>query len=89
MKDFINLSFCCQDSPIIINFDDLGGEGKSAFLTRNYGVTSDEFEKVDGLMQALQLLRTEQGKVTQFGVVFDDGFKMEQLYQGHQFPRYQ
>ena len=62
MKDFINLTFCCQDSPIIINFDDLSSEGKSAFLTRSYGVTSDEFEKVDGLMQALKLIHTEQGK---------------------------
>ena len=89
MKDFINLTFCCQDSPIIINFADLSGEGKSSYLSRNYGVTSDEFDKIDGLSQALQMIHTEKGKVTPFGVIYDEGFEMEQLYQGRQFPRYQ
>lgn len=39
IKDFINLTFCCQQATVITNFSDLERVGKSHALTINGGAT--------------------------------------------------
>ena len=40
IKDFINLTFCCQQATVITNFSDLERVGKSHVLTINGGATA-------------------------------------------------
>lgn len=89
MKDFINLTFCCQQATVIDDFRKLDEAGRSHFLNINGGCApSDAFNKVDGRAVALELIRSGQGKVTPYGVFYDNGMKMEELYHGKVFPHY-
>ena len=49
----------------------------------------DELEQVDGRAEALKLILNEHGTVTPYGVVYDNGMELEQLYtEGGPFPDY-
>ena len=90
MTDFINLTFCCQQATVITNFSDLEGIGKTHILTISGGcLYVDEQEQVDGRAEALKLILNEHGTVTPYGVVYDNGMELEQLYtEGGPFPDY-
>lgn len=90
MTDFINLTFCCQQATVITSFSDLEDIGKAHILTLHGGhMPVDELEQVDGRAEALKLILNEHGTVTPYGVVYDNGMELEQLYQeGGPFPDY-
>ena len=90
MKDLINLTFCCQQATVITDFSDLEATGQTHILTVNGGHMSvDELARVDGRMAALELILNEPGTITPYGVVYDNGMELEQLYrEGGPFPGY-
>lgn len=89
IKDFINLTFCCQQATVITNFSDLERVGKSHVLTINGGaMPAAEYDQVDGRMAALDLLQNKAGTITPYGVVYDNGLELEPLYDGRHFPAY-
>ena len=54
-----------------------------------FNVPVDELEQVDGRAEALKLILDEHGTVTPYGVVYDNGMELEQLYkEGGPFPDY-
>lgn len=89
IKDFINLTFCCQDVTVISDFSKLEQAGKYHAMNQNGGSMSmDDYQKMDGQAEALKLIQNETGSVTPYGVVYDNGMKMEEVYNGRQFPAY-
>ena len=89
IKDFINLTFCCQQATVITDFSNLEKIGKDHVMTLNVGMmTTDQYWAVNGTAEALQLIEGGGGTVTPFGVVYDNGMTLEQIYNGHQFPAY-
>ena len=89
IQDFINLTFCCQQTTVIIDFSNLERIGKGHALTMNGGsMPSEEYDQVDGRMVALDLLQNHSGTITPYGVVYDNGMKLEPLYDGRHFPAY-
>ena len=89
IKDFINLTSCCQQATVITDFSKLERVGKAHSLTVNGGsMPSDEYDKVDGRAVALDLIQSGAGMVTPYGVVYDNGMKLEQVYDGRHFPEY-
>ena len=89
IKDFINLTSCCQQATVITDFSKLERVGKAHSLTVNGGsMPSDEYDKVDGRAVALDLIQSGTGVVTPYGVVYDNGMKLEQVYDGRHFPAY-
>ncbi len=89
IKDFIDLTFCCQQATVITSFSDLEAIGKSHMLTLNGGMMPmDQYQAVDGKKAALDLIQGRQGTITPFGVVYDNGMELEQVYNGRQFPAY-
>ena len=88
IKDFINLTFCCQQTTVITSFYDLERVGKSHSLTVNGAMPIEEYKKVDGQSVALDLIQSGNGVVTPYGVVYDNGMKLEQVYDGRHFPEY-
>ena len=89
IKDFINLTFCCQQATVITDFFDLEGAGKAHSLIANGGsMLMEEFDKVDGLAVALELIQSGAGVVTPYGVVYDNGMELEQIYDGSHLPEY-
>lgn len=89
IKDFINLTFCCQRATVITDFNDLEQAGRDHRMNLSGGVlTAEEAKGLDGRKAALQLIYGGEGTITPFGVVYDNGMRMERLYDGKHFPAY-
>lgn len=89
IKDFINLSFCCQQATVITDFSDWEAIGRNHFLTLNGGCAgAAEWETLDARNTALNLILSEHGTVTPYGVVYDNGMTLETLYDGRHLPGY-
>ena len=48
----------------------------------------DELNALDGKGTARQLIDSGSGTITPYGVVYDNGMKLEQVYDGRFFPCY-
>ena len=89
LKDLINLTFCCQQATVITDFSDLAAVGCDHYMNLHGGSAPvDELNALDGEKVARQLIESGGGTVTPYGVVYDNGMKLEQIYQGREFPRY-
>ena len=89
LKDFINLTFCCQQATVITDFSDLAAIGRDHYMNLHGGSASvDELNKLDGEETARRLIENGGGTITPYGVVYDNGMKLEQVYDGRFFPCY-
>ena len=89
LKDLINLTFCCQQATVISDFSDLAAIGRDHYMNLHGGSASvDELNKLDGEETARQLIENGSGTITPYGVVYDNGMKLEQVYDGRFFPCY-
>ena len=89
LKDLINLTFCCQQATVITDFSDLAAVGRDHYMNLHGGSASvDELNALDGKKTARQLIESGSGTITPYGVVYDNGMKLEQVYDGRFFPCY-
>ena len=89
LKDLINLTFCCQQATVITDFSDLAAIGRNHYMNLHGGSASvDELNALDGKGTARQLIESGSGTITPYGVVYDNGMKLEQIYDGRFFPCY-
>ena len=89
LKDLINLTFCCQQTTVITDFSDFAAIGRNHYMNLHGGSASvDELNALDGKETARQLIESGSGKITPYGVVYDNGMKLEQIYDGRFFPCY-
>lgn len=89
IKDFINLTFCCQRATVITDFSDLEQIGKAHALTvSGESMPVEVFERMDYHAVALDLIQRGAGTVTPYGVVYGNGMELEQVYDGQHFPAY-
>ena len=89
LKDLINLTFCCQQTTVITDFSDLAAVGRDHYMNLHGGcATVTELEALDGEETARQLIESGSGTITPYGVVYDNGMKLEQVYDGQFFPCY-
>ena len=89
LKDLINLTFCCQQATVITDFSDLAAVGRDHYMNLHGGSASvDELNALDGKKTAWQLIESGSGTITPYGVVYDNGMKLEQVYDGRFFPCY-
>lgn len=89
MTDLINLTFCCQQATVITDFSNLEAIGRTHYMNLHGGCASmGELENLDGYETALLLIDSGAGTVTRYGVVYDNGMRLEQLYDGKHLPDY-
>ena len=89
LKDLINLTFCCQQTTVIADFSDLAAVGRDHYMNLHGGsATVAELEALNGEETALRLIESGSGTITPYGVVYDNGMKLEQVYDGQFFPCY-
>ena len=89
LKDLINLTFCCQQTTVITDFSDLAAIGRGHYMNLHGGCAkTEELDALDSEETARQLIENGNGAVTPYGVVYDNGMKLEQVYDGRFFPGY-
>lgn len=88
MTDLINLTFCCQQATVITDFSDLDAVGRHHIMSINGGCAPSELAQTDLRMTALKLILSKEGAVTPYGVVYDNGLKLEAVYDGRHLPGY-
>lgn len=89
MKDLINLTFCCQQATVITDFTNLREIGRDHYMNIHGGCASmEELEQLDGEETAILLIEDNEGTVTRYGVVYDNGMQLSQLYDGKNLPCY-
>ena len=89
IQELINLTFCCQQTTVITNFSDLEAVGRDHYMNTHGGCASiQELDDLDGEETAILLIDGGGGTVTRYGVVYDNGVKLEQFYDGKHFPAY-
>ena len=84
--ELIDLSFCARDVTVVSDFNDLELVGKRHYLTVHGACDSEELENLDGKETALALISGQPGYVTRYGVVYDNGIKLEQAYDRKHLP---
>ena len=89
IKDFINLTFCCQQATVITDFTNLKEVGRDHYMNIHGGCASmEELEQLDGVETAVLLIEDNEGTITRYGVVYDNGMQLSQLYDGKHLPCY-
>lgn len=89
MKDLINLTFCCQQATVITDFTNLEEIGRDHYMNTHGGCASmEELEHLDGTETAILLIEGNEGTITRYGVVYDNGMQLSQLYDGKHLPGY-
>ena len=89
LKDLINLTFCCQQATVIADFSDLAAIGRDHYMNLHGGCAkTEELDALDGEATARQLIESGSGMITPYGVVYDNGMKLDQVYDGQFFPCY-
>ena len=84
--ELIDLSFCARDVTVVSDFNDLELVGKRHYLTVHGACDPKELENLDGEETALALISGQPGYVTRYGVVYDNGMKLEQAYDRKHLP---
>ena len=89
LKDLINLTFCCQQATVITDFSDLAVIGRDHYMNLHGGCAkTEELDALDGEATARQLIESGSGMITPYGVIYDNGMELEQIYDGRFFPCY-
>ena len=87
MSDLINLCDCFQNATIVTDFSDMSRIGRSYTLAQNGGsMAVDDLEKINLVAVARNLLSGNAGTVTPYGVLYDEGFSLEHVYDGKMIP---
>ena len=84
--EMIDLSFHSREITVISDFNDLENVGKRHHLTLLTTGVPEEQGALVGTETAQRLIAGQPGHVTQYGVVYDNGMKLEQVYDGKHLP---
>lgn len=88
-KDLINLTFSCENVTVVQDFSDLERIGRQHYMNLNGGYASAyELEKINAKKVATDLLTSRGGKITPYGIVYENGAELMQYYDGRTFPEY-
>ena len=89
VQDLISLTFCCQQATVISDFSNLKDIGQMHYLnTHGGGAPVEVIKNLDAEKIARDLIASDQGKITPYGVVYDNGMELEHCYVVGAFPPY-
>ena len=82
--EMIDLTLQSGEVTVISDFSDLELVGKRHYLTVHGGADPKELDNLDGAETARLLMSDQQGHITPYGIVYDNGIKLEQAYNRKQ-----
>lgn len=87
-KDMINFTYSLTGISLISDFSDRTQVGKRLYMDKFQGMTQEESQQVDFEKYAEEVLASQEVTVTPYGVLVENGFAMQEVYNGMTFPEY-
>ena len=84
--EMIDLTLQSGEVTVISDFSDLELVGKRHYLAVYGSADPKELDNLDGAETARLLISEQQGHITPYGIVYDNGIKLEQAYNRKQLP---
>ncbi len=88
MKGLINLTFSLPGLSLLTDFSDAEQVGRRLYLDKYLGMSQEEAERSKLIAFADKVLHEAKVEITPHGVYVDNGFQMEEVYNGVNFPAY-
>ena len=85
----IDLSICCECATVITDFSDLETVGKHHYLDLHGGAAPvDTYNALNGEAIARELIADGDGRITPYGVLYENGMQLEPACTEWSFPAY-
>lgn len=88
MKQLINLTYSLQGLSLIIDLTDGNRVGLRLYLDRHLAISEEEKSRMDFNAYAQKIFSEGKCKFLPHGILVDQGFHMEEVYNGKTFPEY-
>ncbi len=88
MKELINLTFSLPGLSLLTDFSDATQVGKRLYMDKELGMSESDAENINFIALADKVLHEAKVEVTPYGVFVENGFAMEETYNGVNFPAY-
>ena len=88
-KDLINLTFNLPRYTVIHDLRNMEAIGKAYYLNINGAILPDEQKRTDFAVIGRELIRSGNGRATEFGLLFkNQDVPFQEVYDGVNFPEY-
>ena len=88
MKQLINLTYSLQGLSLITDLTDGNRVGLRLYLDRHLAISEEEKSRMDFNAYAQKIFSEGKCKFLPHGILVDQGFHMEKVYNGKTFPEY-
>lgn len=88
MKQLINLTYSLQGLSLLTDLTDGKRVGLRLYLDRHLAISEEEKSKMDFNAYAQKIFSEGKCKFLPHGILVDQGFQMEEVYNGKTFPEY-
>ena len=88
MKQLINLTYSLQGLSLLTDLTDGNRVGLRLYLDRHLAISEEEKSKMDFNAYAQKIFSEGKCKFLPHGILVDQGFQMEKVYNGKTFPEY-
>ena len=88
MKQLINLTYSLQGLSLLTDLTDGNRVGLRLYLDRHLAISEEEKSRMDFNAYAQKIFSEGKCKFLPHGILVDQGFQMEEVYNGKTFPEY-
>ena len=88
MKQLINLTYSLQGLSLLTDLTDGNRVGLRLYLDRHLAISEEEKSRMDFNAYAQKIFSEGKCKFLPHGILVDQGFHMEEVYNGKTFPEY-
>lgn len=88
MKQLINLTYSLQGLSLFTDLTDGNRVGLRLYLDRHLAISEEEKSRMDFNAYAQKIFSEGKCKFLPHGILVDQGFHMEEVYNGKTFPEY-
>ncbi len=88
VKQLINLTYSLQGLSLLTDLTDGNRVGLRLYLDRHLAISEEEKSRIDFNAYAQKIFSEGKCKFLPHGILVDQGFQMEEVYNGKTFPEY-
>ncbi len=88
VKGLINLTYSLQGLSVITELSNVEAVGKRLYMDKYLGMSSEDENNINFIEYADQVFREQKVEAFPYGLLVENGFEMQTVYNGKTFPEY-